>query len=126
MILQWSDQAARELRGRFGEDAAVWKLAFDAEGCGCAMNGVPAIWAIDAPEEDDLKADSDAVDVYYEKRHEVFFDESMRISYDPSARAFKLASDGQIYSNRLRIEDRRVGGASARPAKEESRDAQVG
>lgn len=126
MILQWSELAALELRARFGEGAAVWKLAFDSEGCGCAMNGVPAIWAIDAPEEDDLKADGNAIDVYYEKRHEVFFDESMRISYDPSARAFKLSSDGQIYSNRLRIEDRRVLGASPKSAKEDSRNAQIG
>ncbi|RKP56955.1 hypothetical protein D7Z26_02905 [Cohnella endophytica] len=108
MIIHWSDDAIREIRLRYGSDATVWKLVSDSEGCGCAMNGVAALWAIQAPQEGELQAESNAFEVWYEKRHEVFFDESMRVTYQPEHRAFKLASDGQIYSNRLRIEDRRI------------------
>jgi len=107
MIIQWSAESLRELQRRYGVEATVWKLVSDSEGCGCAMNGVAALWAIEGPEHGDLHAESNGVEVFYEKRHEVFFDDLMRVSYDPDKRAFKLASDGQIYSNRLRMEDRR-------------------
>ncbi|WP_186438273.1 iron-sulfur cluster biosynthesis family protein [Cohnella terricola] len=107
MIIQWSAESLREVRLRYGEEATTWKLVSDSEGCGCAMNGVAAFWAINEPELGDLQAESNGVEVFYEKRHEVFFDELMRVSYDPDKRAFKLASDGQIYCNQLRMEDRR-------------------
>ena len=107
MILEWSETALEEIAARYGQDARTWKLVSDSEGCGCAMNGVAALWLIEEPDTGDLQAGSNGVEVWYEKRHEVFFDERMRVSYDPSKRAFKLASDGQIYSNRLRLEDRR-------------------
>jgi len=108
MVIEWSEQAVEELALRYGEDARIWKLVSDSEGCGCAMNGVAAFWLIDAPQADDLRAESNGgLTVVYEKRHEVFFDERMRVSYDSGRRAFKLASDGQIYSNGLRVEDRR-------------------
>jgi len=108
MVIEWSETAVAEIYSRYGVKAENWKLVSDSAGCGCAMNGVAALWLIDGPEPDDLHAESNGVEVWYEKRHEVFFDEKMRISYDPSRRAFKLASDGQIYSNQLRLEDRRT------------------
>ncbi len=108
MIVEWSEAALAEIVTRYGPEARIWKLVSDSEGCGCAMNGVAALWLIEEPEQGDLQAESNVVEVWYEKRHEVFFDERMRVSYDPSKRSFKLASDGQIYSNRLRLEDRRA------------------
>lgn len=108
MIIHWSDDAIGEIKSRYGEDATLWKLVSDSEGCGCAMNGVAAFWAIPSVQEGELKAQSNAFEVWYEKRHEVFFDERMSVTYQPEHRAFKLASDGQIYSNRLRLEDRRM------------------
>ncbi|MFC4597975.1 iron-sulfur cluster biosynthesis family protein [Cohnella hongkongensis] len=108
MIIDWSEEALAELAVRYGEKARIWKLVSDSAGCGCAMNGVAALWLIDGPEQGDLQAESNGADVWYEKRHEIFFDERMRVSYEPSRRAFKLSSDGQIYSNQLRLEDRRT------------------
>jgi len=108
MIIDWSDGALAETARRYGPDARVWKLVSDSEGCGCAMNGVPSFWLIDSPDPDDIGARSNGgLTVVYEKRHEVFFDDRMKVTFDPDKRAFKLASDGQIYSNRLRLEDRR-------------------
>ncbi|QJD82518.1 iron-sulfur cluster biosynthesis family protein [Cohnella herbarum] len=108
MIIQWSEQAIAEVQTRFGEDALTWKLVSDSEGCGCSMNGVATLWAIDAPLDDDLPTQSNRLAVWYEKRHEVFFDDVMRMTYDPDKRAFKLASDGQIYTNRLMLIDKRT------------------
>ena len=107
LIIQWSEEAIQAVQARFGSEAKVWKLVFDSEGCGCSVDGVAALWAITAPEIGELQADSNQLEVWYEKRHEVFFDHLMRISYLPEHRSFKLASDGQIYSNRLKLDDKR-------------------
>lgn len=112
MIIEWSEAAVAALRARTGDSSAVWKLVSDSEGCGCAMNGVPALWAVDAPEKDDLQAVSDPISLWYEPRHAIFFDEKMRITYNEQLRAFTLASDGQIYTNRLAVRDRRHAQAS--------------
>lgn len=105
--IRWSDSALEALRAKFGPEPTVWKLMYDTEGCGCAVNGVPALWAIEAPRPDDVKADSGQVELWYEKRHEVFFDEELRGDYDPVNRRFRLASDSQIYTDRLSVTDRR-------------------
>jgi uncharacterized protein YqkB len=112
MKIQWSEQAIKEVQARFGADATTWKLVSDSEGCGCSMNGVAAFWALNAPDTVDLQAESNVFEVWFEQRHEVFFDESMRVTYLPDHRAFQLASDGQIYSNRLRLEDKRTADAA--------------
>ncbi|MCC3373221.1 iron-sulfur cluster biosynthesis family protein [Cohnella sp. REN36] len=109
MEVKWSAEAVDALRARFGPEARTWKLVSDAEGCGCAVNGVPALWAVNEPLPDDLRADGGPVELWYEKRHEVFFDDEMRITYDAAKRSFTLASDGQIYTNRLATVDRRHG-----------------
>ncbi|WP_256757446.1 iron-sulfur cluster biosynthesis family protein [Cohnella sp. WQ 127256] len=108
MNIQWSEQAIQEVQAKFGEDTKDLKLVFDSEGCGCSVDGVATIWAISAPLSDDLHAESNHFEIWYEKRHEVFFDDHMRITYQPEHRAFKLASDGQIYSNRFKIVDKRT------------------
>ncbi|WP_239614334.1 iron-sulfur cluster biosynthesis family protein [Cohnella mopanensis] len=112
MKIHWSEQAILEVQARFGTDATTWKLVSDSEGCGCSMNGVATFWAVLAPDSDDLHAESNHFNVSYEKRHEVFFDEQMRVTYLPDKRAFQLASDGQIYSNRLKLEDKRTADAA--------------
>jgi uncharacterized protein YqkB len=111
MNIQWIEDAIRESQARFGAGPTTWKLVSDSEGCGCSMNGVATLWAIDAPEDGELQAGSNHAEVWYEKRHEVFFDDQMRITYNPDRRSFQLASDGQIYSNTFKLEDRRTAGA---------------
>jgi uncharacterized protein YqkB len=108
MIVQWADEAIREIHARYGADAKVWKLVSDSEGCGCSVNGVATFWAITAPLNGEMQAESNHFQVWYEKLHEVFFDNLMRVTYNPDIRAFKLASDGQIYTNRLKFEDKRT------------------
>ncbi|MCD9021028.1 iron-sulfur cluster biosynthesis family protein [Cohnella silvisoli] len=112
MIIQWTEEAVKEVQARFGADARMWKLVSDSEGCGCSVDGVATFWAINAPANGDLQAGSNSFEVWYEQRHEVFFDDLMRVSYDSGNRAFKLASDGQIYSNRLKLEDKRAENAA--------------
>jgi len=107
MKIDWSEAAIRETTVRFGADAKLWKLIFDAEGCGCSVDGVPLLAAVDLFVPGDAQADSNAFEVGYELRHEVFFDEHLRIDYSPERRSFSLSSDGQIYTNRLKLQDNR-------------------
>jgi uncharacterized protein YqkB len=107
VFIQWSEEAIKEAKARFGSDPQVWKLVFDTEDCGCSVNGVPTLWAIKAPDIGELKAESNAFEVWYVPQHAVFFDEQLRISYFSNNRSFQLASDGQIYTNRLKLEDKR-------------------
>jgi uncharacterized protein YqkB len=107
MIIHWSEEAMRTIRERYGADATTWKLVYDTEGCGCAVNGVPALWAVDAAEPGSAEAESNGLRLLYEPKHAIFFDERMSITYLPDANSFRLASDSQIYTTRLALSDRR-------------------
>jgi|HigsolmetaGSP12D_1036236.scaffolds.fasta_scaffold00581_12 uncharacterized protein YqkB len=107
MKIIWTPEAAAEAKRRFGPAAVYWKLAYDTEGCGCAVNGVPALWAVDRPGPGERLAESAPYAVAYDPAHAVFFDETLTLSYDAGRRSFALASDSQIYTRHLRIEDRR-------------------
>lgn len=109
MRVTWSDQAIEAVRERFGSEPVVMKLFFDMDGCGCAVDGVTALWVIDEPEAGDVRAEggSDGIEMWYYQPHEIFWDKELRITYNPERRTFKLSSDGQTYSNRLSVSDRR-------------------
>ncbi|MDF2726269.1 MAG: iron-sulfur cluster biosynthesis protein [Paenibacillus sp.] len=101
--------AAEQLRRRFPHNGP-YKLAYDAEGCGCAVNGVPALWLVDevGPEDVLAEADADELPFIYEKRHELFFEDRLKIDYNREKRTFRLASDGQIYTPDLKVVDKRA------------------
>jgi len=85
------------------------RLAYDAEGCGCAVNGVASLWLVGDPEADETAADTNApsLPLTYLRRHEVFFDDALKLDYSEERRAFRLSSDGQIYGSSIRVIDRR-------------------
>lgn len=112
MKIEWSAEAVAELRSRFGDGARQWRLVYDTEGCGCAVNGVPALWAVETPEPEDLAADGGPLTLWHSRFHEIFFDASLRIAYDAGARRFSLAGNGEIYTNRLAVSDRRSSAAA--------------
>jgi Uncharacterized protein conserved in bacteria len=112
MIIEWSQEAVHALAARFGDSNAIYKLVSDSEGCGCSVSGVPALWVVNAPEKEDVQAVSEPFAVWYEPRHAIFFDEHMRIAYNEQYRTFALASDSQIYTNRLAVRDMRLSQAA--------------
>ena len=107
MFVQWSEEAIKEITVRYGSEAQVWKLVFDSEDCGCSVDGVPTFWSLNTPDEGDLRAESNAYEVCYAPQHAVFFDDLLRVTYNPISRSFTLASDGQIYTSWLKLEDKR-------------------
>jgi uncharacterized protein YqkB len=83
------------------------KLAYDSEGCGCAVNGVAALWIVDGPDGDDVESTGSPYRVLFDKKHEVFFDDAMTVDYNMSRRAFTLKSKQQIYNSMMRLIDKR-------------------
>lgn len=99
--------AAQQLRRRFHHNG-LYKLAYDAEGCGCAVSGVPALWLVDGTGPLDVSAESDPLPFIYEKRHELFFEDRLKLDYCHEKRMFRLTSSGQIYTHDLKVIDKRA------------------
>jgi uncharacterized protein YqkB len=81
-----------------------FRLVYDTEGCGCAVNGVPALQAVDEPVPGDAEAESDgpfAIGFY--PRHEVFFEDRLVIDRAPDGGGLMLRGAGQIYTTNLRV-----------------------
>jgi uncharacterized protein YqkB len=106
MIIHCTDLAIAEInRQKAGKEAKV-KLAYDAEGCGCIMSGVPELWMVDIGAEFDIASD-DKFSILYDKRHEVFFEEELKIDYKPEKKTFILKSNQQIYNSGMRLVEKR-------------------
>lgn len=106
--MTWSPDAEAVLRTRFGADISGFRLVYDTEGCGCAVNGVPALWAVDGAMPGDVAAESGPLALWLDEQQSVFFDDALRIDYRSDRQSFSLASDNQTYTTRLVIEDRRT------------------
>jgi uncharacterized protein YqkB len=113
MKISWSEEAVRQIRERFGSDAAHLRLVYDTEGCGCAVNGVPALWVVDERAPGDIAVDCEPFGVSIDPKHEVFFEDVLRIDYRSDVRCFRLSSDNQIYTSRLIPADRRGAAAAS-------------
>jgi len=115
MQITFTDEAAAAIGKRHfnGNGAGALKLAYDAEGCGCAVDGVAALWIVDEPGETDELADSNVFTVYFDRRHELFFEEKLTVDFRPDQMSFVLKSAGQTYNPAMRIEDRRSAGSAA-------------
>ncbi|WP_276351461.1 iron-sulfur cluster biosynthesis family protein [Cohnella caldifontis] len=107
MKMAWSEEAVRQLRERYGPDVTGFRLVYDTEGCGCAVNGVPALWAVDAPAPGHETAESEPFALSIDPRQALFFEDALRIDYRSDNRSFRLSSDSQIYTSRLILADRR-------------------
>jgi uncharacterized protein YqkB len=107
MKMVWSDEAVEQLRARFGADVRGFRLVYDTEGCGCAVNGVPALWAADQPGPGDVAADSEPLSLWHDPRNAIYFEDVLRVAYIPERQSFRLSSDSQTYTTRLVLVDHR-------------------
>ena len=110
MRLHIAPAAAERLADHDAQRSPLLKLVYDSEGCGCAVSGVPQLWRVNNTEADDITISEGAVTVLAEKRHAVFFEDDLRLEYEPSRSCFVLKSDGQIYNSRLRVIDKTTSG----------------
>jgi uncharacterized protein YqkB len=103
MHFTFTPAAVEKLDGYLNGGGKSLKLLYDTEGCGCVVSGVPALKLIDSPDADDKRGEGSPYPVWYDPRHEVFFEPRLRIDYDSARSAFSLKSDNQIYTVNLRL-----------------------
>lgn len=109
MYVQFTDEAAARIRDRYFVDssAGALKLAYDTEGCGCAVSGVAALLIADSPDEDDRLAGSNVFTVFFDPRHEIFFEDRLQVGWRDETKTFVLKSSQMTYNPAMRIVDRR-------------------
>ncbi|WP_248925544.1 iron-sulfur cluster biosynthesis family protein [Paenibacillus hamazuiensis] len=107
MHITFTPAAAEQLEPKLAEPSSRLKLVYDNEGCGCAVNGVPALWIVDNGNPEDRSAKGEPFDVLFQAKDEIYFEDAMLIDYNPERRSFILKSNQQIYTTHLRLSDRR-------------------
>jgi uncharacterized protein YqkB len=109
MNIMFTEEASAYIRERHfvASAAGAIKLAYDTEGCGCAVNGVAALWIVDNPEEDDQLARSNLFTVFYDPKQELFFEDKLTVDRRPGQQSFVLKSTQQTYNPSMRVIDRR-------------------
>lgn len=88
--------AAEKLNERINGREGYLKLKYDTEDCGCAVNGVIALWFVPELDADDITFETNGRNVYIEKSKTVFFDEKMTIDFSNASNTFQLKSPQQI------------------------------
>ena len=105
MQIEVSESALKqlELHKRQNAPRMFVKIAYDTEGCGCAVNGVVQLWQVNQLTSDDHIAFDGPVTLIYDQRQEVFFEDHIRLDYNESSAAFSLKSHNQIYNPSMQI-----------------------
>ncbi|MFL1672416.1 iron-sulfur cluster biosynthesis family protein [Paenibacillus dendritiformis] len=98
----------RKLDGPSGE-AGYIKLIYDTDGCGCAVNGVPALWLVRERGSCDEELPNNAsLPMLIDRHQTVFYEERMKLDSGAIAGSFVLSSPQQIYSTHVICSDRRT------------------
>src|SRR4051794_37605954 len=97
MHITFTESAVEQLGSQVSTETPL-KLVFDSEGCGCAMNGVPTLWIVPEADPKDLQAEATPFHVIYSPKHEVFFEDHMKIDYQAASKSYILKSNNQIYN----------------------------
>lgn len=103
MKITFRPAAVQALKPYVGDGQAILKLVYDIEGCGCVMDGVSALHIVPQAAFGDVQGEGDPYPFLYEPSYEVFFEPKLNIDYKPDRDAFTLSSDGQIYTNDLKL-----------------------
>jgi uncharacterized protein YqkB len=107
MHITLTEPAINQLQPLMNTQSAILKLAYDSEGCGCAVNGVPMLWLVSEADAQDLEADTAPYPIVYNPKHEIFFDDRLTIDYRPETKCYILKSDNQIYNSGMSVVDKR-------------------
>lgn len=98
----------RKLGGPSGEAGYV-KLIYDTDGCGCAVNGVTALWLVKERGSFDADLPNNAsLPMLIDRHQTVFYEDHMKLDAGTVAGSFVLSSPQQIYSTHVVCSDRRT------------------
>ncbi|GIP25843.1 hypothetical protein J23TS9_09730 [Paenibacillus sp. J23TS9] len=107
MNIQISERAERFLRQKIGSKSSPVRLVFDSEGCGCGVNGIPALWILPAQDEHDIILHSNGVPFLINRIHAVYFEEHLYLDSEETYPSFRLSGDSQLYGQNIRLLDKR-------------------
>ncbi|MDP4083762.1 MAG: iron-sulfur cluster biosynthesis family protein [Bacillota bacterium] len=96
-----TEAAAEKINEKIQTLNGYIKLKYDIEGCGCAVDGVSALWLVPELDGDDIAIETNDRPIYMEKSKTVFFDEQMKIDFSNTSNSFQLKSPNQILNGRL-------------------------
>jgi uncharacterized protein YqkB len=103
MKINITEAAIEKINERTADRKGFLKLKYDTDGCGCAVNGVIALWFVPILEQDDIAIETNDQLVYVEKAKTVFLDDEMKIDFSPTANCFQLKSPQQILNGRMSL-----------------------
>lgn len=106
MKIHFTENAKQAILKQMKRDDIQLKLVYDSEGCGCAVSGVPTLWAEDNQSEADMQAQSNAFPITYNKHQEVFFEDEMTVDLNQSNGLLVLKSKSQIYNGMMKLVDK--------------------
>lgn len=98
-----TDPAAAKLKEKTTNLNGFLKLKYDTDGCGCAVNGVVALWFVPGLEDDDIAIETNAQTIYVEKAKTIFLDEKMKLDYSNTTNWFKLSSDQETLNGQMSL-----------------------
>ncbi|MCL6573785.1 MAG: iron-sulfur cluster biosynthesis family protein [Bacillus sp. (in: Bacteria)] len=93
--------AVEKINERTKNREGYLKLKYDTDDCGCAVNGVIALWFVPEIDVDDIAIETNERTVYLEKVKVVFFDEEMKIDFSTTNNCFQLKSPQQILNGQM-------------------------
>jgi uncharacterized protein YqkB len=93
--------AAEKIKDRTCGREGYLKLKYDTEDCGCAVNGVIALWFVPEIEDHDIAIETNDRPIYMEKAKMVFFDEQMKLDFSNETNSFQLKSPSEILNGRM-------------------------
>lgn len=103
MEIELTAAAAEKINMRTEGREGFLKLKYDTDGCGCAVNGVVALWFVPVLADDDIPIETNDRTIYVEKSKTVFFDEQMKIDFSNSSNCFQLKSPQQILNGHMSL-----------------------
>lgn len=107
MNIQITERAESFLRKQIGNKSSPVRLVFDSEGCGCGVNGIPALWILSAPDVNDITIHSSTVPFVINRIHAVYFEENLYLDSEEGYPSFRLSGDSQLYGQNVRLLDKR-------------------
>lgn len=101
MEITITEKAAAKISQKMEGQNGYLKLVYDTDDCGCAVNGVVALWLVPELETEDIKAKTNGHPVYMQKSKLIFFDEKMTIDFSETSNTFQLKSPQQILNGHM-------------------------
>jgi uncharacterized protein YqkB len=108
MEITLTEAAASKLEEKTAGKTGYLKLKYDTDGCGCAVNGVTALWFVGETDSDDEEIITNNGSIFVEKSKKVFLDEKLKIDFLESANCFQLKSPGEILNGRMSFLDKTI------------------